>query len=266
MERIDRYETLSQMVSDHLHRGVRANTMVTEKAYGPAIAAGTLTAQATPAGLLLARDRGDHFRLNFYLNDLTVPLGAELPVPSVTEVAFRPQDAGLQEAVRYLQSQGFQLILERYRMSRKAQPAGKPALPPVVPGPSDGPRALSFLQENFSTLTGCLPDLRELTEDLAQGQVLLLEDSRGIAGLLRFTFDGKSGEIRHLAVREDLRGRGLTQPLIAGFLQATGGAKSVVWLRTDFPQARAAYEKQGFVPDGRRSAVLYYTKKEGFPL
>lgn len=61
-----------------------------------AIAAGTLRAQATPAGLLLLRDRGDHTRLTFYLGDLTVPLGAELPPPTVTEVAFRPgtQDFG----------------------------------------------------------------------------------------------------------------------------------------------------------------------------
>ena len=99
METITAYEDLARLVTGHFHRGVRTNTMVSPEEYGPAIAAGTLRAQATPAGLLLLRDRGDHTRLTFYLGDLTVPLGAELPPPTVTEVAFRPRDTGLRETV-----------------------------------------------------------------------------------------------------------------------------------------------------------------------
>ena len=102
METITAYEDLARLVTGHFHRGVRTNTMVSPEEYGPAIAAGTLRAQATPAGLLLLRDRGDHTRLTFYLGDLTVPLGAELPRPTVTEVAFRPRDTGLRETVSYL--------------------------------------------------------------------------------------------------------------------------------------------------------------------
>ena len=112
METITAYEDLARLVTGHFHRGVRTNTMVSPEEYGPAIAAGTLRAQATPAGLLLLRDRGDHTRLTFYLGDLTVPLGAELPRPTVTEVAFRPRDTGLRETVSYLTAQGFVPVLE----------------------------------------------------------------------------------------------------------------------------------------------------------
>ena len=58
METITAYEDLARLVTGHFHRGVRTNTMVSPEEYGPAIAAGTLRAQATPAGLLLLRDRG----------------------------------------------------------------------------------------------------------------------------------------------------------------------------------------------------------------
>ena len=258
MERIDRYETLAHLATQHMTKGVRANTMVSQAEYGRAVEAGSLLAQSTPAGLLLARDRGDHFRFNFYLNDITVPLEADLPVPAVTEVAYRPRDVGFQEAVTYLRDQGFALLFERIRMSRPAGLPEEETVPVLTAQPGEDEAVLAFLRENFSPLTGCLPNGEELADDLAQGRVLTLKDKGAILGLLHFSFDGKSGEIRHLALREDHRGKGLTQPLIAGFLRAIGGAKSTVWLRADFPPAQAAYGRMGFTPDGRRSAVLCF--------
>ena len=59
MAPLNDYEDLSQLVSSHMRPGVVTNTMVTPGEYGPAIAAGTLDALETPAGLLLLRDRGE---------------------------------------------------------------------------------------------------------------------------------------------------------------------------------------------------------------
>lgn len=263
MAPLNDYEDLSQLVSSHMRPGVVTNTMVTPGEYGPAIAAGTLDALETPAGLLLLRDRTDHTRLNFYLNDLSRPLDTPLPSPTVAEVAFRPRDTGLQETVTYLRGQGFTSVFERVRLSRPAGPAGEPALPLLTPGPENTPWVLSFLRENFNPLTGCLPTEEELAGQLAQGRVLVLEEKGQITGLLHFVFDGKTGEIRHLAVRSDRRGTGRTRPLLAGYLQAIGGAKSIVWTRRDDLAAQTAYGRFGFTPDGRRSAVLCYTEKEG---
>lgn len=256
MKTMDRYEDLAQLATAHMTKGVRANTMVSEAEYGRAVEAGTLSAQSTPAGLCILRDRGDHHRLNFYLNDLTAPLAADLPSPTVTEVAYRPRDMGLQEAVTYLQAQGFSLLFERIRMSRPAGETDVPAEGVIPAGESDQTAVAVFLQNNFSSLTGCLPNAEELTEDVRAGHILLLKEGADLLGLLHFSWDGKSGEIRHLAVREDRRGQGLTSPLIAAFIKTIGGAKSAVWLRDGFPAAQAAYTKLGFTPDGRRSAVL----------
>lgn len=244
----------------HFHRGVRTNTMVSPENMDRPLPPGTLRAQATPAGLLLLRDRGDHTRLTFYLGDLTVPLGAELPPPTVTEVAFRPRDTGLRETVSYLTAQGFVPVLERLRLSR---PAGEPALPLSTPAPEALSSVQAFLQSNFSPLTGCLPNREELDRDLRQGRVLTLEEGGAITGLLHFSLVGNTGEIRHLAVRSDLRGTGRTRPLLDGYLRAIGGVKSVVWTRSDDLAAQTAYQRRGFVPDGRRSVVLCYPEKEG---
>ncbi|MGM9578011.1 MAG: GNAT family N-acetyltransferase, partial [Evtepia sp.] len=149
----------------------------------------------------------------------------------------------------------------RIRMSRPAGLPEPPAQPVRTAEPAENQAVLAFLRQNFSPLTGCLPNKAELAEALGQGQVLVLEEAGEYTGLLHYSYDGKSGEIRHLAVRANHRGRGLTRPLITAFLQAVGGAKSTVWLREDFPAARAAYETMGFAPDGRRSAVLCYDPK-----
>ena len=121
----------------------------------------------------------------------------------------------------------------------------------------------AFLQSNFSPLTGCLPNREELDRDLRQGRVLTLEEGGAITGLLHFSLVGNTGEIRHLAVRSDLRGTGRTRPLLDGYLRAIGGVKSVVWTRSDDLAAQTAYQRRGFVPDGRRSVVLCYPEKEG---
>ena len=163
MERIDRYDALAELASRHMTKGVRANTLVSQAEYGPAAESGGLLAQETPAGLLIARDRGDHHRLNFYLSDLTVPLGANLPAPAVTEVAFRPRDTGLQETVPYLQSQGFALLLWRIRMSRPAGLPEPPALPVRTAEPTENRAVQAFLRENFSPLTGCPVSYTHLT-------------------------------------------------------------------------------------------------------
>lgn len=252
------YEALAALASAHMTRGVLANTMVSRAAYEPAIAHGALLARETPAGLLLLQKREKHHRLTFFLHDTTVPLGVIFPAPTVTEVAFRPRDTRLQEVVPYLQAQGFSPLLTRLRMSR---PAGDipPDAPGVFPGDVSQREAIAaFLRENFSLLTGCLPNEAELAEALRQGEVLLSQDETGLTGLLHLSFDGTSGEIRHLAVRADKRGQGLTRPLIAAFLQAIQGAKSTVWLREQYPAAQAAYTALGFAPDTRRSTVLGY--------
>ena len=206
------YAALAQLASAHLRPGVRANTMVSQTEYGASLAGGTLTAQETPAGLLLLRDRGDHTRLHFFLEDLSVPLGAALPDPTVTEVAYRPRDKGLREAVDYLIEQGFTPLFERLRLSRPAGETGAPALPVSRPGPERGRDVLAFLQANFSPLTGCLPNEAELKADLAHRQVLLLEEQGAITGLLHFTLEGTTGEIRHLAIQASRRGTGRTRP------------------------------------------------------
>lgn len=254
MEPIPSYEALSPRLTAQLRRGVRTNCFYTAPQLRAWIGAGALFARDVPGGLLLLTRRPGHFRLNFYLTDLTQPL-PPLPAPTVAEIPFRARDAALQEAAAYLQEQGFTPLLRRVRLKR-------PALTPPAavslraPGPDVAGPVMAFLADCFSPLTGCLPTLDELSDELAQGRILVREDTAGLAGLVHFSFDGRAGEIRHLAVRPDLRGRGLSGELIAAFLTAADGASSTVWTGRDNTAALRAYHAAGFAPDGWESAVL----------
>ena len=113
MKTVSQYEELAPLISAQFRRGVRTNAFFSRQELEGLIAREELSVQETGAGLLLLVERPWFDRLHFYLNDLSAPLGATLPDPTVTEVAFRPQDTGLREAVDYLREQapGYQYVI-----------------------------------------------------------------------------------------------------------------------------------------------------------
>ena len=129
VKQIETYEELSALASAQLRRGVKTNTIVTKEAYGAAVDQHRLRVYSEPDSLLLLQKRDGHTRMNFFLNTLA-DLQEPLPADTVTEIAYRPRDIGLQEAVDYWQRQGFVLLFERMRFSR---PAGMAAIDSPIP-------------------------------------------------------------------------------------------------------------------------------------
>ena len=255
MKTVSQYEELAPLISAQFRRGVRTNAFFSRQELEGLIAREELSVQETGAGLLLLVERPWFDRLHFYLNDLSAPLGATLPDPTVTEVAFRPQDTGLREAVDYLRGQGFAPLLSRVRLSRPAGEAERPC-PPQYAGEEEERDTLALLWDSFPRLTGCLPSRKEWSEEVAAGRCLVERDGTGVAGLLHFSLDRRGGEICHLAVRPDARGCGLSTRLISAYLSAIGGAASNVWTGAGNEPALRAYARAGFRTDGWESVVL----------
>ena len=125
-------------------------------------------------------------------------------------------------------------------------------VPPMTAG-----EAHELLGSCFSPLTGCLPSVEELEEDLCFNRILV----SGGEGLLRFS-GGRIAEIRHLAVVETARGKDIAQSLVARFNTRTADRRALVWTGVDNSAALHVYEKAGFVPDGWRSVVLIANETE----
>ena len=256
MERMETYEALAPLLSSQLKKGVYTNHVLSREDTERELAAG-LSVEPFSGGLWIARRRGEHDLLTFYLQQgasMTLPA---LERPAVTEVVWRPKDAQrAAETVEALQAIGFS---ERFRRARREKPAEMATATPqsvVFPGKDRAAAVLAFLEAQFDGLTGCIPTLQQLTEQLERGEAAAMEDEAGICGVLHFAPGRNAMEIRHLAVRADCRGRGCASALLAAALQKCGGVKSLVWARQGNVPAEAFYEHHGFRTDGWQSAVL----------
>jgi GNAT superfamily N-acetyltransferase len=118
--------------------------------------------------------------------------------------------------------------------------------------PDDIDTAEKLLAENFSSLTGCLPDREELIRDISCGGVLLYGD----IGLLHHKTAKNKTELRHLCVSESARGQGIGEKLVLAYHSLTDGMRRNVWVREDFTPAKNIYEKCGYTADGMISHVL----------
>lgn len=294
---ITEYQQISDLITAHLKKGVRTNTAMSRDEYEWEIAHGALAVVETPPGLVMLRRRSSRIRMNYYFNDTGSEAekldgaalmkvmeeigwksvsengceandansmnsaGMHKMKPIVVETAFRERDAALKETVEYLAECGFKEIVSRVRLSRVAGDGVKVDGAAVRKATTDDARAVKqMLFDNFSAVTGCLPEDEELAADIAAGRFLMIGSGTLPAGLLHFGAGAKSADIRHLVVRADARGKGLSFKLINAFIKECGGVKASVWTGSENHAALNAYRDCGFEEDGRRSSVMIFER------
>ena len=261
MKQIQSYEELAPLLSAQLKRGVVTNAVLTPEDWRQEVAAGAVSYKSWPGGLLLLRRREGHAVLSFYLQELSVPTDLTWDGPTVLEIAARPRDEGLWKAADLWRGQGLEDLFRRERLVLPKDTiidAGSCPLAARIAGIADAEAIWRLLQDNFDPVTGCLPTRDRLARDLETGHVVCVDAPDGkAAGVLHITTGRGSTQLRHLAVGEPYRRQGAAQSLLARYLEHTGFAKSLVWVRTDNEPARRFYTKNGYTPDGWTSVVLY---------
>lgn len=261
MKQITSYEELAPLLSAQLRRGVVTNAALTAEDWRREIANRALSAQDWAGGLLLLRRREGHALLSFYLQEPTLPDSLAWDGPTVLEIAARPRDEGLWKAAGLWRERGFQELFRRERLALPKDtkvPGGDGPLAARIANSADAGAVWALLRGNFDPLTGCLPTEGELEGDLKAGNVVCVDAPDGTAaGVLHIAPGRGSTQLRHLAVGEPYRRQGGAQALLARYLEHTGFAKSLVWVRTDNEPGRRFYTKNGYQPDGWTSTVLY---------
>ncbi|MBQ2727269.1 MAG: GNAT family N-acetyltransferase [Clostridia bacterium] len=218
------------------------------------LASGDLFVHHTDSGILIYRRRETYYRTYFYLADPEHPEMEPPDLPAVLEIPYRDRDTTAKNAVCGFAETGFATLFHRFRMTRRgSEPDGLGTIIPARPDQLD--TLMTLFRENFHPYAGCIPTEKELADEIAAGHILT---DMNASGLLHFTKSRTGSELRHLAVAQSMRNRGIAGGLVQTYLSLCGSKKSTVWVREDNEPAIRTYEKSGYKADGMKSAVLIY--------
>ena len=250
MKRIENYSELSSLITSQMKRGMVTNAFLSRHDWEREIEKNAPEFQLTEQGLLVYRNRPTHRILSFWVSEGFFGSCPTLPGNTVCEIPMRASDVRTQSAVDGWIGAGFELEFTRQRMASAESGNCDGSIRTAVTEDLDLCERL--MRENFSRVTGCLPEREELMADIEKGGVLL----RGDCGLLHHRTGEKKTELRHLCVAESARGQGIGEKLVRAYHALTEGMKRQVWVRADYASAVRTYEKCGYSADGMISHVL----------
>lgn len=257
LKKVPDFETLSALLMRyHIRRGILTNNFVSGERRSDCIAAGRLSYHCEGENLFLLEDREDFSRLYFDIIDIDSFVALDTSEkPVVTEIVLRPGDEKTLAALEAFSQKGFERILIRERMQRRAGSISGDKQGAVPAVRADTKAAGALLRKNFAPFTGCLLSTQELLREIDAGMIYKLSVEDRFAGLLHFSTDKKGIEIRHLAVYEQYRGKGIASRLLRRCLtEHEAGAR--LWVSKDNKAAKAFYQKHDFSADGWESYVM----------
>lgn len=267
MEQIVSFDRVSSLISSCMRKGVKTNNFLTAGDYLCDIASGSLFCHAWPGGLLILRRRPGYSRLYFHLLELHSAPDIEINEPVVLELTQKPADRDAGHLLEYWKNAGFRDCLNRIRLQR----AGTEPCPEINtlaeirrPQLSEQRELAGLYESCFDRYTGCIPDTTELRAIIDNGDIFCISaPDKAIGGFISFNRFPSGSRICHLAVREDLRGRGISKALISFYLRSVNPKRSLVWTAEDNVPAQRAYLSCGYSLDGWRSAVLISNRLDG---
>ncbi len=259
MEQIKSFDRICSLISSCMKKGVKTNNFLTAEDYRADIASGSLFCHTWSGGLIVLRRRAGYSRLYFHIFEPFSTPDIKINELTVLELPFRPGDSE-GELLSYWKSVGFNARLNRIRLQRSGTspcPETDTNMEIKRPQPSELGMLAGLYENCFDRYTGCIPDMDELRAIIDGGSIFCTRaPDKSIGGFIEFTRSSSKSRIRHLAVREDMRGRGISKALISFYLRSITPTRSLVWTAEDNEPAQRAYSGCGYSRDGWRSVVL----------
>ena len=250
MKKINDISEITEAISRHFVKNLSTNNFLTSDNYLSEIKRGTLFLNEGENYLFTLRKREGFYILNYHIHgnfDFPKALEGE---KLVTEIPYKEGNFTETPFLKF----GFTPFLERMRMTAKKRLYEGNAEPVKE---KDALKAYQLLKDNFNKYSGCIPEYEDFLNDVKNGN-LLGWPNEDIKSILHFSKKGKSTEIRHLAVDEKERKKGMAEELIKTYFDKTDCVKYQVWLSKNNSPAENLYKKYGYEKDGFLSYV--YTK------
>jgi len=286
VKQIGNYQELSKLIFYYLKKNVMTNCFLSKSDWELEISLGNVYYFLRERNLFILRSRKDFWILNYYLNDLEFSsVNLEIPKdilkPIVVEVVGKSElDEKYQKQQEFFKQLGMEKVLERERFENVKQVEStmkkESDLLIISKNANNGvqdfeiilasntllPDVLQFLRCNFHVYYGCIPTEEKLKKDIQMGFVYaaMIEDK--IIGVLHFQETDKLAEIRHLAVGEKWRGKGVAGQLMQVYESKVNVQKKIVWTGRENQNAQKLYQKYGYQKDDYVSSVFWYEKRE----
>lgn len=278
MQRIKDYEELSKLIFSHLKKNVQTNTFLSKEEFESEIEFGNLFYFDTDIGLFLLREREEYYILNYYIygsfgslidessainlkeckEKILVEL-KNLNRPAVVEVVGKKaMISNYNYVVKFFEKLGMKEIVSRIRLSKETQLVEFPKESNVQIEKAtieEIAEIMNTFRMNFDKFYGCIPTEEILKKEIEN--IYLAKEAENIVGLLHKKEAKNASEIRHLAVNEEHRNKGIAKALLKKYLiDAKDFDNKTVWTAENNIIAQKVYEHFGYKQDEYISKVL----------
>ncbi len=267
LELVKSFEEIAPLVKQYLKVGMETNLFLSEEEYRSLIAQERLYYECFEGGILLFKKRAWDTLCYFELNCFEVPsivleTISKIKEPLVVELVYKTKEPI--QSISFFQTLGFKEVLRRVRMKRKERKDFLETPWKVKLASKKQQEAVfSFLQEEFSLHTGCIPSKEELSKILLQEKILVVQDEKeNIMGVLHFEVQNAFSQIRHLAVKEAYRHQNVAGALIQKYHEITMQDQQVVWVSEQNETAQRVYQKYGYDFEAYHSLVMMRKDEE----
>lgn len=261
MKKTNNYEDISVLIGNQIKKGLITNGFLNEKDLKIEISKGLVHYCEYAGGLFLLRDRGTHYILNYYINDITKKIAEIYHKDVVVEIVSRCNHKD-NEIVKFFKKQNFEYCIERVRYIHACDKCvGDNVADNIELCKNDDlENVYRILKENFNIYTGCIPIKEKLIEDIKKRKIYIYRDKK-IKGVLRISNNKFSSEIRQLVINKNERRKGIATRLVNKYFSDVDSKRRIVWTGKENIDARRFYEKIGYKPDGYISMIFI---KKGF--
>lgn len=269
MKLIRDYAEISPLVREYFKVGMLTNNFLKEDEYKLLINEKALFYYKWSGGLLFFKKRKDDFLCFYQIINIDSKVNLEefenLVLPVVVEIVLRPNDKDTTRVEKFFEKLNFNICLKRLRMKKiLEQSLEEHTLRNNKIMYSDDSKikeVRELLNECFNKHTGCIPSDKELELDIEKGRVLIaLDNSNHVIGVLHFFCNKSKIEIKHLAVKEKYRNKGIASELIRVYHEENNCSNAFLWVSEDNYVAINFYRKKGYDFDGYRSVVFINEK------
>lgn len=255
MEKLSDIQQYQSIVERYRLAGCLSNDYLQARAEG-LIAEGRLFVDCYEHNAYLLEDKGNCYRMYYYLNDLTTHDAVDVPdKPVVVEILYRGVEHFPVAERDYLLALGFEenLIRDQYAAVYKDLTKGENPVAVVVRLSYDLEEvawACDLFNATFDPFSGEYIPEEDHLQLLNNGQILIAVDHLGMKmGALHQTVERNVAWISHVAVVLESRGKHVGPALVDAFVErnhTSDKSRYMLWVQQQNEPAVSMYRKKGF--------------------